>query len=69
MTADGLTLGNANYISMQDTGSATPRMFGINSANTTYLGPIDAYAGGDVLYGVSANLNAHRFLYWSKYKA
>jgi hypothetical protein len=36
-------------------------MLGINSGNTTYIAPIDAYAGGDVYYGISANVANQAF--------
>jgi hypothetical protein len=36
-------------------------MFGINPSNSTYIGPIDAYAGGAIFYGVSANVSAQTF--------
>ena len=59
--ASSLTLStNANAISMTDaTGTAT-RMFILNSANSTYLGPVDSYAGGEILYGASSNVTGHR---------
>ena len=34
---------------------------GINSSNNFYLGPIDGFAGGSMLYGASANLAHHVF--------
>jgi hypothetical protein len=52
---------NATYIRSKDASGNTPRMFGINSSNDTYIGPIDSYAGGAVLYGVSANVSSQTF--------
>jgi hypothetical protein len=52
---------NATYIRSKDASGNTPRMFGINSSNDTYIGPIDSYAGGAVLYGVSANVSFQTF--------
>ena len=57
----GLTLANSQYLSSTDASSNAPRMLGINSGNTTYIAPIDAYAGGDVYYGVSANVANQAF--------
>ena len=36
-------------------------MFGINGSNTTYVGPIDNYAGGNIIYGANANVDDHDF--------
>ena len=52
---------NANYIYLRDASGTLTRTFGMNSANTTYIGPIDAYAGGSVVYGISSNVLAHYF--------
>jgi hypothetical protein len=60
MTGD-VSLSNATYVSQNDNASAVPRILGINSGNTTYIGPIDAYAGGSILYGVSANVSNQIF--------
>ena len=62
VTADGLTLGNANYIRTSDNASTTLRMFGMNSVNATYIGPIDPYAGGSIFYGASSNVSDQIFL-------
>ena len=52
---------NATYIHSKDASGNTPRMFGINGSNTTYIGPIDSYAGGSILYGTSSNVTDHIF--------
>jgi fibronectin-binding autotransporter adhesin len=52
---------NATYIRSKDASGNTPRMFGINPSNDTYIGPIDPYAGGAVFYGVSANVSSQTF--------
>ena len=52
---------NATYIRSKDASGNTPRMFGINPSNDTYIGPIDSYAGGAVFYGVSANVSSQTF--------
>ena len=61
IASDGLILSNATYIKQNDASSGQPRMFGMNSGNTTYIGPIDSYAGGAIFYGVSANVTDQRF--------
>ena len=50
---------NARYLRAEDSAGATTRLLGINGSNSTYIGPIDAYAGGSVFYGVSANVSSH----------
>jgi len=58
--ASSLTLStNSNAISMKDASGGTTRMFILNSGNTTYLGPVDSYAGGAIYYGASANVTGH----------
>ena len=52
---------NARYLRAEDSAGTTTRLLGINSANTTYIGPIDAYAGGDIFYGVSAGVSNQVF--------
>lgn len=47
---------NATYLYSKDASGNSPRMFGMNSGNNTYIGPIDAYAGGSILYGASSNV-------------
>ena len=50
---------NARYLRAEDNAGTTTRLLGINGSNNTYIGPIDAYAGGSVFYGVSANVSSH----------
>ena len=52
---------NATYFRVRDTASAQPRVLGMNASNTTYVGPIDAYAGGGIVYGASSNVAYHGF--------
>ncbi len=52
---------NATYFRVRDTGSAQPRVLGISASNTTYVGPIDSYAGGGMIYGASANVSYQSF--------
>jgi hypothetical protein len=52
---------NATYLYSKDTSGTSTRMFGINGGNTTYIGPIDSYAGGRMYYGASANMSGHNF--------
>ena len=52
---------NATYLRSKDSASAQPRVLGMNSANTFYVGPIDSYAGGAIVYGASSNLTYHSF--------
>jgi hypothetical protein len=60
--ASNITLTTNNtYIYGRDSAGNIPRLLGINSANSTYIGPIDAYAGGEILYAVSANVTNQRF--------
>ena len=47
---------NATYLYSKDASGTSTRMFGMNSGNTTYIGPIDSYAGGSILYGASSNV-------------
>ena len=47
---------NAKYLYSRDASSGLTRMFGMNSSNNTYIGPIDSYAGGSILYGASSNV-------------
>ena len=60
LTGD-LYISNATYIRSTDSNGAVPRTFGLNSSNNMYIGPIDSYAGGAMLYGVSANVTAQVF--------
>ena len=52
---------NATYFRVRDTASAQPRVLGMNASNTTYVGPIDSYAGGGIVYGASSNVAYHGF--------
>ena len=52
---------NATYIHSKDASGTSTRMFGINGSNTTYIGPIDNYAGGNIIYGANANVDDHDF--------
>jgi hypothetical protein len=52
---------NATYFRVRDTASAQPRVLGMNTSNTFYIGPIDSYAGGAIAYGVSGNVSYHGF--------
>lgn len=47
---------NANYIYLRDASGTLTRTFGMNASNQTYIGPIDNYAGGSILYGVNSNV-------------
>jgi len=61
---DGASLifkNNAEYIYMDDASGTSTRVFGINGSNNTYIGPIDNYAGGSILYGANANVVDHIF--------
>jgi len=52
---------NSTYFRVRDTAGAQPRVLGMNATNTTYIGPIDSYVGGAVVYGVSTNVAYHGF--------
>jgi hypothetical protein len=52
---------NGTYLRVRDTASAQPRVLGMNASNTTYIGPIDSYAGGGIIYGASGNVAYHGF--------
>ena len=45
----------------KDNAGATTRMMILNSANIAYIGPVDTYAGGPILYGTSADVTAQVF--------
>lgn len=60
-TGDLQLEGNAAYVRSKDAGGAVPRVLGINGSNVFFIGPIDAYAGGPVQYGVSANVTLQSF--------
>jgi len=50
---------NATYLYFKDASGTSFRGMGINSINNFYLGPIDPFAGGFMLYGASANTSGH----------
>ena len=52
---------NATYIKSTDNNGVENRVLGISSSNTTYIGPIDAYQGGGIIYGNSPNVQYHGF--------
>ena len=60
---DGELLFSSNNtgITMKDASGTTTRVFRLNSSNTVYIGPIDSYAGGQIFYGVSADVTSHKF--------
>ena len=62
VTADGLKIANSTYITQNDGISSNPRILGMNSSGTTYIGPIDSYRGGSIFYGASANVS-NQFFY------
>ena len=50
---------NATYLYFKDASGTSFRGMGINSINNFYVGPIDSFAGGFMLYGASANTSGH----------
>jgi len=50
---------NSTYLYFKDASGTSFRGMGINSINNFYLGPIDSFAGGFMLYGASANISGH----------
>jgi len=52
---------NHKFLYSRDTNGTLTRMLGMNSGNTTYIGPIDSYAGGSVIYGISSNVSSHNW--------
>lgn len=52
---------NATYFRVRDTAGAQPRVLGMNASNNCYVGPIDSYAGGSMIYGVSTGVDKHSF--------
>ena len=58
-----VTLGtNATYLTVKDAAATTTRVMGLSASNIFYVGPIDAYAGGSIQYGVAAAVTGHTFL-------
>jgi len=45
----------------KDNTGTTTRMMVLNSGNVAYIGPIDSYAGGPILYGTSADVTSQIF--------
>ena len=52
---------NSTYLRSKDSASGTPRVLGMNASNAFYIGPIDSYAGGGIIYGASSNVSYHGF--------
>ena len=52
---------NNNFLYARDASNTLTRVLGINSSNNFYIGPIDNYAGGYMLYGTNTNVTAHYF--------
>ena len=52
---------NNKDISMTDSAGAITRVMVLNTSNTMYIGPVDTYAGGSILYGVAAGVSFQRF--------
>jgi hypothetical protein len=62
----GTMTGNIDFvnnkdISMTDNAGAVTRVMVLNTSNTMYIGPVDTYAGGSILYGVAAGVSFQRF--------
>ena len=60
MTGD-IDFVNNKDISMTDNAGAVTRVMILNASNSMYIGPVDAYAGGSILYGVAAGVSFQRF--------
>ena len=52
---------NNKDISMTDSAGAVTRVMVLNTSNTMYIGPVDPYAGGSILYGAAAAVSFQRF--------
>ena len=52
---------NNTGITMKDSSNVSTRVFRLNSGNTMYIGPIDAYAGGGIIYGAATAVTSHAF--------
>ena len=52
---------NNTAIRMRDSAGAYTRTMILNGSNTMYIGPVDAYAGGSILYGASSNVSGQTF--------
>ena len=52
---------NNTAIRMRDSAGAYTRTMILNGSNAMYIGPVDAYAGGSILYGASSNVSGQTF--------
>jgi len=52
---------NNRDISMTDAAGAVTRVMVLNTSSTMYIGPVDTYAGGSILYGVAAGVSYQSF--------
>ena len=52
---------NNTAIRMRDSAGAYTRTMILNGSNTMYIGPVDTYAGGSILYGASSNVSGQTF--------
>ena len=52
---------NNKDISMTDAAGAVTRVMVLNTSSTMYIGPVDTYAGGSILYGVAAGVSYQSF--------
>ena len=52
---------NNTAIRMRDSAGAYTRTMILNGSNVMYIGPVDAYAGGSILYGASSNVSGQTF--------
>ena len=59
--AGNIDLINNKDISMTDNAGAITRVMVLNASNTMYIGPVDTYGGGSILYGVAAGVSYQRW--------
>jgi hypothetical protein len=52
---------NNRDISMTDSAGALTRVMVLNTSNTMYIGPVDTYAGGSIIYGAAAGVSYQRW--------
>ncbi len=52
---------NAEAIRMRDSSGLYTRTMILNASDTFYIGPVDTYSGGAILYGASADVTAQQF--------
>ena len=52
---------NNKDISMTDSAGAVTRVMVLNTSNTMYIGPVDPYAGGSIIYGAAAGVSYQRW--------